>query len=86
MELQEAIKVLQKHLREDKSEGSYYYSWQANIAVCFQDEFWKSFAEQDEELFLKIESSLIHSISNQAAKNFLDNLISTIVDDNLIKE
>lgn len=73
--LEKAINVLCEELAKDKSEGSYYYSWQANIAMAFQDEFWRNFEEKDEELFLKIESSFIHTISNQAAKNFLDLLI-----------
>jgi len=35
--LEEAIKVLQKHLREDKSEGSYYYSWMCNLKMSMFD-------------------------------------------------
>ena len=73
--LEKAINILIEELRKDQSEGSYYYSWQANIAVSFQDEFWRSFAEKDDELFMKIDSSFIHTISNNAAKNFLDLLI-----------
>lgn len=75
LKLEEAVKILCEELEKDKSEGSYYYSWQANIAMAFQDEFWRSFKEEDEELFLKIDSSFIHTISNNAAKNFLDLLI-----------
>ena len=66
--LQEAIKVLQKHLREDKSEGSYYHSWQANIAMAFQDEVCINPAHFADEYDFK-------EISNKAAKNFLNNLI-----------
>ena len=65
--LEEAIKVLQKHLREDKSEGSYYYSWQANIAMAFYDEARRQYPETYAIDF--------HNVANLAAKNFLDNLI-----------
>lgn len=33
MQLKQAIRVLCNALREDTTEGSYYYSWQANIAM-----------------------------------------------------
>lgn len=84
-ELKNAIEVLQKHLSEDKSEGSYYHSWQANIAVAFQDEWnrskfgqWMEFNRPQWIKDLTPEgSSFIHTISNQAAKNFLDLLIKS---------
>lgn len=65
-ELKETIKILQKHLSEDKSEGSYYHSWQANIAMVFYDEM---------DGYGLIETDLLRKVSNQAAKNFLDLLI-----------
>ena len=68
--LQEAIEVLQKHLKEDKSEGSYYYSWQANIAMAFVDEVDRNFTE----IKSKTSNGIIET-ANQAAKNFLDLLI-----------
>ena len=58
------IKKLLSELRKDKSNGSYYYSWQANIAVAMQDAF--SDAEDKTD---------IHAISNNGAKRFLDLLI-----------
>lgn len=36
-ELERAIKILKKHLNKDKKEGSYYYSWQSNIAMYIHD-------------------------------------------------
>lgn len=51
-------------LRADKSEGSYYYTWQANIAVAMQD----AFADAEDK-------TDIHKISNDGAKRFLDLLI-----------
>lgn len=36
-ELERAMKILKKHLNKDKSEGSYYYSWQSNIAMYIHD-------------------------------------------------
>lgn len=64
--ISKAIEVLQKELNKDKFEGSYYYSWQANIAMAFKDEF-----NRTPEVF----KNDIHNIANQAAKNFLDLLI-----------
>jgi len=51
-------------LRKDKSNGSYYYSWQANIAVAMQDAYDRAEDKND-----------IHKISNDGAKAFLDLLI-----------
>lgn len=71
--LEEAIEVLCNALKED---SSYYISWQANIAMAFQDEF------KNQEKYhngftrwLFLENGL-HTISNEAAKNFLNSLIS----------
>ena len=58
------IEELIKELKKDKSEGSYYYSWQANIAVAMQDAY--NNAE---------DKTNIHHISNEGAKNFLELLI-----------
>jgi len=62
--VREAVKVLREALLEDLSEGSYYYSWQANIAMAFVDE-----CEQQ-----GIRSHLLHTVANDAAKRFLSNL------------
>lgn len=66
-DLPNAIKVLQKHLKGDKSEGSYYHSWVCNIAMAFKDEY-----DRTPDVF----KSDIHTIANEAAKNFLNLLIS----------
>lgn len=63
-ELADAVGVLIKALKEDKSEGSYYYSWQANIAVAMQDAFKDAENKTD-----------MHKISNDGAKRFLDLLV-----------
>ena len=68
-----AVTVITKEMLSDKSEGSYYYSWQANIAMAFQDEY-RRWAEK----FNVVNDHPIHSISNQAAKNFLDLLCSKL--------
>lgn len=68
-DLPNAIKVLQKYLSEDKSEGSYYYVWQCNIAMAFKDEFSRKIGGG-----LDLDNN-VHEIANQAAKNFLDLLI-----------
>jgi hypothetical protein len=58
------ITKLIEELRKDNSEGSYYYSWQANIAVAMQDAYNDAKDKAD-----------IHKISNDGAKRFLDLLI-----------
>lgn len=68
-EISKAIDVLIAALNEDKSEGSYYYSWQANIAMAFKYEY-----DSKIKMVHNMHESLIHDIANQAAKNFLDML------------
>ena len=58
------IEKLIKELRKDNSEGSYYYSWQANIAMAMYDAYNRAKDKND-----------IHKISNEGAKAFLDLLI-----------
>lgn len=74
-ELSDAIDVLKKYLMEDTSEGSYYYSWQSNIAMAFVDEFNKEHYKRvpvfTKWLFLE---NGINIIFNNAAKSFLDSL------------
>lgn len=69
--LKEAIEVLQEHLKEDKSEGSYYHAWQCNIAMAFKDE-----VSRLDPVTRKWNRELVHTIANQAAKDFLDILIT----------
>jgi hypothetical protein len=64
-----AVGALIKALSEDKKEGSYYYSWQANIAMAFKDEWdGEQFQQSDQD------GAAVHRLANQAAKNFLDML------------
>ena len=56
----EIIKDLIEELKKDKSEGSYYYSWQANIAMAMFDEL-NGKATKEE--------------CNNGAKRFLETLI-----------
>jgi len=37
MELSDAINLLCEALKEDKSDGSYYHSWQSNLACVIMD-------------------------------------------------
>ena len=67
--LPNAITILISALNEDKSEGSYYYSWQANIAMAFKDEY-----ERFNPHMKDGNKEIIHRIANNAAKNFLDML------------
>lgn len=64
----EAVEQLIKALKEDPE---YYYSWQANIAMSFQDEYSKRFKGQT--LYPEGETpAIIAEIANEAAKNFLN--------------
>lgn len=73
-----AIKVL-SNVMIDKSEGSYYHSWQANIAMTFKDE-WSRKAE--ERNYIDLGKLDIHQIANDAAKNFLNLFLSLPFNDN----
>jgi hypothetical protein len=64
METKKAIEHLSKVLLED---AGYYFAWQSNIAMAFQDCCSrKGYKFPD-----------LHEISNQAAKDFLSNLMGT---------
>lgn len=69
-DLPNAIKVLKNKLSVDQSEGSYYYSWQANIAMSFKDEY-----ERFNPNMSDGNKEILHIIANNAAKNFLNLLI-----------
>jgi len=57
--LESPVKKLIVELKEDKSEGSYYYSWQSNIAMSIKDNI----------------KGISHEDANKAAKAFLELLI-----------
>ena len=62
-----AMKIVIEELKKDKSLGSNYDGWQANIAMAIQDTFpqhWQALLDFD-----------IPKMSNDAAKRFLENLI-----------
>lgn len=63
METKDAIDKLIQELKKD---SGYYYTWQSNIACAFMDEL--------DRMGYKLPDQ--HTISNAAAKNFLNNLIS----------
>ena len=67
--LQYAVEHLSKAIKNDPS---YRISWEANIAVSFQDEVYR-FKKKNNKNTLSQKD--IHQISNDAAKNFLDLLI-----------
>lgn len=70
MTTKDAVNHLATELDKDKSEGSYYYTWQSNIAMSFYDAYQKEFGKSDKM------GVIISEIANDAAKNFLDLLIS----------
>lgn len=77
--LQGAISKLQSELNVDKSEGSYYYSWQANIAMAFYDEVRRQTSPKGKVYNMYDETfgdGALHEAANNAAKNFLDLLIA----------
>ena len=56
-----ALPILVYALNEDKDPGSYYHTWQSNIACAIMD------------TMPNVEN--IHELANEAAKRFLENLI-----------
>jgi len=67
--IKESMEVIIDAMLEDKEEGSYYYSWQANIAMAFKDEY-----ERFNPNMQDGNKHILHMIANNAAKNFLDTL------------
>jgi hypothetical protein len=61
-----AVKILSTALKNDED---YYYSYQANIAMAFKDEY-----DRNNKKYKNRKD--IHDIANQAAINFLNLLIS----------
>jgi len=59
------IERLQKELKKDKN---YFYAWQSNIAMAFIDEFRRE-AKRGPSY------KELHKIANNAAKNFLNDLL-----------
>lgn len=63
-----AVRVLRYCFKKDKeSHYGYAYSWISNIAMSFYDECRNS--------KVKISSQKLHTISNRAARNFIDLLV-----------
>lgn len=65
----DALKKLREELKKDKSEGSYYYGWQSNIAMAFYDQFMNDFEGT-------LSQRQLSEVANKSAKRFLDSLIS----------
>lgn len=62
----EAMDKLRIALNEDNKPGSYYHSWQSNIAMAFFDECRRNKGK------VKVSTQNLHKIANRAAENFLD--------------
>lgn len=62
-----AIDTLKKALKEDTTEGSYYYSWQANIAQSMISALGSHIGHE--------EAAKLSNVANEGARNFLDLLI-----------
>lgn len=67
------MKCITSEMRKDKTEGSYYYSWQANIAMAFYDEV-RDYLKGNlfDEAF---GDDSLHTVANNSAKRVLDLLI-----------
>jgi hypothetical protein len=65
MKVEEAVKVIQGALKDE----GYYYVWQSNIAMAFVDEAERRMWGNREQ---------VHSLANQAAKNFLTLLMADV--------
>jgi len=79
IDLGQAVNTLCKALEHGQSEGegnSFYYAYQSNIAMAFVDAWANHKFPTADPLFLP-KPELVHKIANQAAKNFLDLLISS---------
>ena len=61
-----AVERIITEMNQDKSPGSYYYSWQANIAMAFKDE-WNRWEKPE---------CYVHEVANNSAANFLELLCS----------
>lgn len=78
-DLSKEIRTICEELNKDKSEGSYYYSWQANIAMAFYDEVRRQTSPKGKVYNMYDDTfgdGALHEAANNAAKNFLDLLIS----------
>lgn len=69
------ISPLLEELSKDQSEGSYYHSWKANIAMSIQDEI-RRYTFLKDGRSVEIEHSVANLIANNAAENFLQQLIA----------
>lgn len=70
LKLNDKVVIDLQDFRNDKSEGSYYYSWQANIAMSILDQL------VDEKLLMPGSRlyTYFHEAANNGAKRFLDQL------------
>lgn len=68
-----ALSDIVREMSRDKSEGSYYYSWQANIAMAFHDEFTNMIERGEIKAEFK-HAFTFHDCCNNAAKRFLEQL------------
>lgn len=66
MTTKEAVNHLVKELKAD---ADYYYTWQANIAMAFKDEFDRSYLSKG-----------VHEMATKAAKDFLELLCASRTD------
>jgi hypothetical protein len=68
--LEQAISRLIKELQKDKTPGSYFYTWQSNIAMAFYN------ACREHRGPFSLKDRRLAEIANAAAINFLNSLCS----------
>lgn len=72
--IEHAVRTLAKALKDDPE---FYYGYQSNIAISFQQQWEKMLREKVfASAVILPKHELIHDMSNQAAKNFLDLFIN----------
>ena len=71
MELYKEINALIIELNKDKEPGSYFHSWQSNIAMAFYDEA-ENFCKVNKKRSLS--KSAFAEVGNRAAIRFLNQL------------
>lgn len=67
----DAIARIRLELLKDKEPGSYYHTWQCNIAMCFYDKVNSVYRFNDLPMDTLLADNL-HKMCNEAAENFLN--------------
>lgn len=69
--VEQAVDRIRLELQKDKEPGSYFHTWQCNIAMCFFDEIRHKYAFDTGSIDPILNHNL-HMYSNNAAARFLE--------------